>query len=154
LQEYFDTPFHCRFFRDLYSSLSTVHLSVSFLLPRTSFHRLPSYGLKGETILGQPNQIHPLGATQIPFSIFVDYVQGLADSTFRLGAAVIAHRGAFSLVFGFFIFFFCLLSIARPDAYDLLQHNCNTFSNEIAQFLCGNSIPQHILDLPTEVLST
>ncbi|XP_046448471.1 uncharacterized protein LOC124197205 isoform X2 [Daphnia pulex] len=80
--------------------------------------------LPGETILGQPNQIHPLGATQIPFSIFVDYVQGLADSTFR------------------------------PDAYDLLQHNCNTFSNEIAQFLCGNSIPQHILDLPTEVLST
>ncbi|KAI9563602.1 hypothetical protein GHT06_011066 [Daphnia sinensis] len=80
--------------------------------------------LPGETILGQPNQIHPLGVTQIPFAIFVDYVQGLADSTFR------------------------------PDAYNLLRHNCNNFSNELAQFLCGNSIPQHILDLPTEVLST
>ncbi|KAK4026724.1 uncharacterized protein LOC116927301 isoform X2 [Daphnia magna] len=80
--------------------------------------------LPGETILGQPNQIHPLGVTQIPFAIFVDYVQGLADSTFR------------------------------PDAYHLLRHNCNNFSNELAQFLCGNSIPQHILDLPTEVLST
>ncbi|XP_059353046.1 uncharacterized protein LOC130697945 isoform X3 [Daphnia carinata] len=80
--------------------------------------------LPGETVLGQPNQIHPLGATQIPFSIFVDYVRGLADSTFR------------------------------PDAYNLLRHNCNTFSNELAQFLCGSSIPQHILDLPSEVLST
>lgn len=144
-------------FKRFYYSLSTFHLSVYiFTIPARSFYRLPSYGLKGETILGQPNQIHPLGVTQIPFSIFVDYVQGLADSTFRLGA-VIAHHGAFSPLFRLFIlrFFFCLLfHIARPDAYDLLRHNCNTFSNEIAQFLCGNSIPQHILDLPTEVLST
>lgn len=76
-------------------------------IPARSFYRLPSYGLKGETILGQPNQIHPLGVTQIPFSIFVDYVQGLADSTFRLGA-VIAHHGAFSPLFRLFILCFFL----------------------------------------------
>jgi len=80
--------------------------------------------LPGDTVLGQPDQIHPLGATQIPYPIFIDYIRGLADSAFR------------------------------GEAYDLLQHNCNNFSNEIAQFLCGTSIPQHILDLPSEVLST
>ncbi|KAF0689095.1 Aste57867_19367 [Aphanomyces stellatus] len=38
--------------------------------------------------------------------------------------------------------------------YNLLSHNCNNFSNEVAQFLLGTGIPQHILDLPNEVLST
>lgn len=38
--------------------------------------------------------------------------------------------------------------------YNLLRHNCNNFSNEVANFLVGSSIPQHILDLPDEVLST
>ncbi|CAK4806673.1 unnamed protein product [Aphanomyces euteiches] len=38
--------------------------------------------------------------------------------------------------------------------YNLLSHNCNNFSNEVAQFLLGSGIPQHILDLPNEVLST
>jgi len=74
--------------------------------------------------LGQPDQVLPLGTSQIPFAIFLDYVRGLADSEFR------------------------------GEAYDLLQHNCNNFSNELALFLCGNSIPQHIIDLPSEVLST
>jgi desumoylating isopeptidase 1 len=46
------------------------------------------------------------------------------------------------------------LETYRGEAYDLLQHNCNNFSNELALFLCGNSIPQHIIDLPSEVLST
>lgn len=70
---------------------------------------LPFYGRKGETILGQPNQIHPLGVTQIPFAIFVDYVQGLADSTFRLDA-VITPGSVRSpiLIYNFFLFFFCL----------------------------------------------
>lgn len=35
-----------------------------------------------------------------------------------------------------------------------MKHNCNNFSEEIAQFLCGASIPKYILDLPNEVLST
>ena len=46
------------------------------------------------------------------------------------------------------------LETYRGEAYNLLQHNCNNFSNELALFLCGNSIPQHIIDLPSEVLST
>ncbi|RLN96694.1 hypothetical protein BBJ28_00006513 [Nothophytophthora sp. Chile5] len=38
--------------------------------------------------------------------------------------------------------------------YDLLRHNCNNFSNEVAAFLVGAGIPQHILDLPDEALNT
>ena len=40
------------------------------------------------------------------------------------------------------------------QTYNLLRHNCNNFSNEVANFLVGASIPQHILDLPDDVLST
>ncbi|XP_013408514.1 uncharacterized protein LOC106172383 isoform X2 [Lingula anatina] len=40
------------------------------------------------------------------------------------------------------------------ECYHLLDHNCNTFSNEIAQFLTGNSIPSKITSLPADVLST
>lgn len=39
-------------------------------------------------------------------------------------------------------------------SYDLLKHNCNNFSQELAQFLCGANIPKYILDLPSEVLQS
>ena len=45
--------------------------------------------------------------------------------------------------------------ICRVDPrcrYDLLNHNCNNFSHETCQFLTGKGIPQHILDLPREVV--
>ncbi|OQR81089.1 peptidase [Achlya hypogyna] len=40
------------------------------------------------------------------------------------------------------------------ETYNLLSNNCNNFSNEVANFLVGTNIPQHILDLPQKVLST
>ena len=40
------------------------------------------------------------------------------------------------------------------DAYDLLRHNCNNFTDAVAQFLIGEGIPRHIIDLPNEVLSS
>ncbi|XP_054782524.1 uncharacterized protein LOC129289788 [Prosopis cineraria] len=40
------------------------------------------------------------------------------------------------------------------ETYNLLTHNCNNFSNEIAQFLIGTSIPDYILQLPNEVMSS
>lgn len=48
-----------------------------------------------------------------------------------------------------FSFIFC-----RGSNYSLLKHNCNTFSEDLCQFLCGSSIPKYILDLPQEFLST
>ncbi|KAJ3690100.1 hypothetical protein LUZ61_019264 [Rhynchospora tenuis] len=41
-----------------------------------------------------------------------------------------------------------------PETYNLLTHNCNNFSNEVAQFLVGKTIPDYILDLPTEVMNS
>ncbi|EFN54733.1 hypothetical protein CHLNCDRAFT_13697, partial [Chlorella variabilis] len=41
-----------------------------------------------------------------------------------------------------------------PEAYSLFHNNCNNFSHELAQLLCGRGIPEHITGLPAEVLST
>lgn len=38
--------------------------------------------------------------------------------------------------------------------YNLLKHNCNNFSDQVAEFLLGVGIPEHIVNLPDEVLST
>ncbi|KAB2018472.1 hypothetical protein ERO13_D08G212000v2 [Gossypium hirsutum] len=40
------------------------------------------------------------------------------------------------------------------ETYSLLTHNCNNFSNEVAQFLVGTNIPDYILQLPNEVMSS
>ncbi|XP_038887396.1 desumoylating isopeptidase 1 [Benincasa hispida] len=40
------------------------------------------------------------------------------------------------------------------ETYSLLGHNCNNFSNEVAQFLVGSTIPEYILQLPNEVRSS
>lgn len=40
------------------------------------------------------------------------------------------------------------------EKYSLLTHNCNNFSNEVAQFLVGASIPDYILQLPSEVINS
>ncbi|KGN58360.1 desumoylating isopeptidase 1 [Cucumis sativus] len=40
------------------------------------------------------------------------------------------------------------------ESYSLLGHNCNNFSNEVAQFLVGSTIPEYILQLPNEVRSS
>lgn len=40
------------------------------------------------------------------------------------------------------------------ESYNLLKHNCNNFSNEVAQFLVGATIPDYILNLPNEVMNS
>ncbi|XP_077294725.1 uncharacterized protein LOC143917177 isoform X3 [Arctopsyche grandis] len=76
------------------------------------------------TILGQPQKIEKLGDTFIPYQIFLDYIVGLGDTNFR------------------------------GCDYNLFKHNCNNFTDELANFLCGVGIPKYILDLPEEVLNT
>ncbi|KAJ6637084.1 Desumoylating isopeptidase 1 [Pseudolycoriella hygida] len=82
------------------------------------------FSLQGGTVLGQPLKIEKIGETFIPYQVFKDYIRGLSESTFRL------------------------------SSYSLLKHNCNSFSEDLCQFLCGTSIPKYILDLPQEFLST
>ncbi|CAG2174980.1 unnamed protein product [Oppiella nova] len=78
----------------------------------------------GETILGEPDQMLKLGKCQLPYSLFLEYLSSLGDSTFA------------------------------PGTYNLMEHNCNNFSNELSLFLTGRPVPQEILDLPSEVLNT
>lgn len=42
----------------------------------------------------------------------------------------------------------------QAEHYHLLDHNCNTFSNEVSMFLTGHGIPAYIANLPAEVLSS
>ncbi len=41
-----------------------------------------------------------------------------------------------------------------PQTYNLLKNNCNNFSDEVVEFLVGDRIPEKILNLPKEVMST
>ncbi|KAG6462146.1 hypothetical protein O3G_MSEX013089, partial [Manduca sexta] len=76
----------------------------------------------GATQLGAPHKVERLGETFVPFQVFVDYLQGLATTTYT------------------------------PGMYNLLEHNCNHFSDEVAQFLCGARVPKHVLSQPDELL--
>ena len=40
------------------------------------------------------------------------------------------------------------------QSYDLFAHNCNNFTNDLAMFLLGKGIPEHITSLPQTVLNT
>ncbi|SVA98279.1 uncharacterized protein METZ01_LOCUS151133 [marine metagenome] len=42
----------------------------------------------------------------------------------------------------------------RSIDYSLTRHNCNSFSNELCQFLLGKEIPDYIKNICTEVLNT
>lgn len=96
------------------------------------FHREYFFGSHGIStcspgqleLLGHPTKVETIGETSIPYQVFRDYLRGLSEGEFR------------------------------GSKYDLLRHNCNTFTEDLCQFLCGASIPKYILDLPNEVLST
>ncbi|KAF7457671.1 UBA/TS-N domain-containing protein [Cryptosporidium felis] len=42
----------------------------------------------------------------------------------------------------------------NSENYDLLNHNCNHFSDNVVRFLLGEGIPAYILNLPNEVMRT
>ncbi|KAL3455461.1 PUL domain-containing protein [Aspergillus heterothallicus] len=47
-----------------------------------------------------------------------------------------------------------LTEIYTPESYDLFLHNCNNFTQDLAMFLLGKSIPEHIRNLPQTFLNT
>ncbi|XP_012147519.1 uncharacterized protein LOC100883449 isoform X2 [Megachile rotundata] len=78
----------------------------------------------GGTVLGEPLKVERVGETYLPYSVFFEYISGLGTSTFA------------------------------PNTYNLFKHNCNSFTDEVSNFLAGKSIPKYILDLPEEILQT
>ncbi|KAK9707823.1 hypothetical protein K7432_009955 [Basidiobolus ranarum] len=47
-----------------------------------------------------------------------------------------------------------LKNVYTADKYHLLDNNCNTFSNEVCQFLTGKTLPDYITGLPRDFLNT
>ncbi|EXJ56164.1 hypothetical protein A1O7_09095 [Cladophialophora yegresii CBS 114405] len=47
-----------------------------------------------------------------------------------------------------------LAEIYTPESYDLFLHNCNNFTQDLAMFLVGESIPDEIKNLPETFLRT
>ncbi|XP_029175995.1 uncharacterized protein LOC114944298 isoform X2 [Nylanderia fulva] len=78
----------------------------------------------GGTELGEPQRVEKLGETYLPYTVFLEYINGLGTSTFA------------------------------PGTYHLFKYNCNTFTEEVSNFLVGKGIPKYILDLPEEILQT
>ncbi|KAI1731407.1 PPPDE putative peptidase domain-containing protein [Ditylenchus destructor] len=78
----------------------------------------------GSFSLGAPDELVNLGETHIPEDLFKEYLAELQRATFA------------------------------GSKYHIFNHNCNNFSNEAAMFLTGNTIPERIVNLPNEVLST
>ncbi|AQK76066.1 Desumoylating isopeptidase 1 [Zea mays] len=79
----------------------------------------------GTTPYGRPLRVVELGVTHIPREVFEDYLRDIAPRY-------------------------------TAETYRLLTHNCNNFSHEVAQFLVGTGagVPDYILNLPAEVMSS
>ena len=87
-------------------------LSFTIASPRLKYltdTRYPS--LQGCTVLGAPARVESVGETEVPHSLFLDYVIALGDSTFG------------------------------PAKFDRRSHNSNAFCKEVTQFLCGKQFP-------------
>jgi len=80
--------------------------------------------IPGGTGLGDPDQIESVGETQLPYSVFLDYILSLGETKFK------------------------------PGTWDLVQFNSNYFADEVSQFVCGSGLPKYILDLPQELLES
>ena len=104
-----------------------------------------------------------MGETEIDAGMFMEYLQAQGRDRFRgdrsfFDLAIVTQPKAYPVTIQQYILH-CIRTIWKlmrfydhnTCRYDLLNHNCNNFSHETAQFLTGRGIPQHILDLPREV---
>ncbi|XP_070381747.1 uncharacterized protein [Dermacentor albipictus] len=78
----------------------------------------------GRTILQEPDKVISLGRTELPHRVFLDYIRELGETSYK------------------------------GSTYNLFRHNCNNFSQDVALFLTGKSIPREILELPDDFLRT
>jgi len=78
----------------------------------------------GSTGLGEPDRIEKLGETQLPYSVFLDYLLTIGENKFKAGS------------------------------WDLVKLNSNSFSDELSQFICGQGLPKYILELPPDMRTT
>lgn len=98
--------------------------------------------LLGGTHLGPPLQIIDIGETFLPEEVVIEYIE--------------SQRSVFTYVNWryFRLAVYATHNRTSAEKYHLLDFNCNTFSNDLCQFLTGTSIPKHITDLPSDFLNT
>ncbi|KAH7935709.1 hypothetical protein HPB52_012679 [Rhipicephalus sanguineus] len=78
----------------------------------------------GKTVFKNPDRVVSLGRTDVPHDVFLEYIQEIGQYSYA------------------------------GSTYNLFHHNCNNFSQDISLFLTGNPIPEDILELPNDFLST
>uniref|UniRef100_A0A0X3PM09 Desumoylating isopeptidase 1 n=1 Tax=Schistocephalus solidus TaxID=70667 RepID=A0A0X3PM09_SCHSO len=78
----------------------------------------------GALSIGKPNKRLLIGQTEFTEEEILEFIQKMADGPYREGT------------------------------YDLFEHNCIYFSEDVIRHLTGKSIPEEILHLPSEILST
>ena len=93
-------------------------------------------------MLGEPCRVETLGDTQLPYSVFLDYVLSLGENKFRWGER---EKVNIFLIFS---------SEIRPGSWDLVTFNSNIFCDEVAQFLAGVGLPKFTLDINPDILET
>ncbi|KAL8893503.1 MAG: hypothetical protein Q9192_005200 [Flavoplaca navasiana] len=94
----------------------------------------------GATHHGRPMEIIPLGRTDLPLEIILEYLDSLKEVyTVEVGPQSRFRYGHVPNMM---------------QSYDLFTHNCNNFTNDFAMFLLGKGIPDHITSLPQTVLNT
>lgn len=77
------------------------------------------------------------------------------ESTFGIRPTRIHHLGYTSLTRSEFErYLLKIMSMFRREVYDLVNWNCNHFSDHATRYLVGRSIPTYILDLPHEICKT
>ncbi|KAK8763421.1 desumoylating isopeptidase 1-like [Amblyomma americanum] len=78
----------------------------------------------GNTNLQAPDRIISLGRSELTLGVFSDYLCEIGESSYS------------------------------GTTYNMFHHNCNNFSQDVALFLTGNSIPPEVLEMPSEFLDT
>ncbi|KAG1457695.1 hypothetical protein G6F56_006553 [Rhizopus delemar] len=96
----------------------------------------------GTTQHGQPLQVIDIGETYLPEEVVTEYVDSLRSVYTQVLLLLLFILNPMSNVFN------------SAEKYHLLDFNCNTFSNDLCQFLCGENIPAHITGLPSDVINT
>ena len=97
----------------------------------------------GGTHHGRPMEVIPMGTTQLPLEVILEYLESLK-------AIYTMEVRDWTVVFDVNGY----LCLCWKQSYDLFLHNCNNFTNDFAMFLLGKGIPDHITSLPQTVLNT
>jgi desumoylating isopeptidase 1 len=94
----------------------------------------------GKTHLGRPMEILQLGKTQLPFDVILEYIESLKE-IYTIEVCYLQRMTKTK-------------ANLYSQAYDIFSHNCNNFTNDLATFMLGKGIPDHIANLPQTVLNT